>query len=125
MEFWSNVVTSEADGVFSITPLLRYSNACSFLLIPFQDDTVHDAADLNQLLLIVHHLGPCQPGNRVVFAQENGLFRADLFAHSAENAANHVDIELAWILFDLAKPVFRRNFAGFDLDCTRRTNEFA
>ena len=84
-----------------------------------------DAADLKQLLLVVHHLGARQPGNRVIFAQENGLFRADLLAHSTKNAANHVDIEFARILFDLAEPIFRRNFAGFDLDCARRTNEFA
>ena len=86
---------------------------------------MHDTAYLEQLLLVVHHLGSGKSGNRVVFAQENGLLRADFLAHPAKDAANHVDIELARIFLDLAEPVFGRNFAGVDLDCPRRTNEFA
>jgi len=86
---------------------------------------VHDTADLKQLFFVVHHLGAGQSGNRVIFAQENGLFWANLLAHAAKNAANHVDIELAWILFHLAETIFGGDFAGFDLDCARRTNEFA
>ena len=86
---------------------------------------MHDAADLKQLLLVVHHLGTSQPGNRVVFAQKNGLFRADLLAHPAKNAADHVDIEFSRILFYLAEPVSRRNFAGLDLDRAGRANELA
>ena len=86
---------------------------------------MHDAPDLKQLFFVVNHLGARQPGNRVVFAQVNGLFRANLLAHAAKNAANHVDIELAWILFDLAETVFGGDFSRFDLDGARRTNEFA
>src|SRR2546423_10049117 len=77
----------------------------SFLLVPFQDHPMHDAADLEELLFIVHHFVACESGNGVIFAQENRLFRADLFAHPAGEAADHVDVEFFRVFFDLGKPV--------------------
>src|SRR5438270_535077 len=84
----------------------------SFLFVPLQHHSVHDAADLEQLLLVVHHFGPGKPGNRVIFAQKNRLLRANFFAHAAEDAADHVDIEFAWKFLDLSETIIRRYFTG-------------
>src|ERR1700720_3790843 len=110
---------------YSSTPLLLYSKACSFLFVPLQDDAVHHAADLEELVLVMHHFRTSEPGDGVILAQKDGLFGTDFFTHPAENAANHIDIELARIFLDLAKAVFRRNFARLDFDRPRRTDEFA
>src|SRR5438045_676855 len=61
----------------------------SFFLVPFQDDTVHDSADFEELFLVMHHVGARKTGDGVILAQENGLFGANFFAHSAKNAADH------------------------------------
>src|SRR5437870_6904642 len=110
---------------YSNTPLLHRSNVWSFLLVPFQDHAVHDPADLEQLFFVVHHFRTSEPGDGVILAQKDGLLGANFFAHPAKNAANHVDIELAWILLDFAEAIFRRNFARLYFDGARRTDEFA
>src|SRR5438105_10242734 len=86
---------------------------------------MHDAADLEQLLLIVYHLSASEPGDGVIFAQKDGLLGANFFAHPAKNAANHVDIEFARVLLDFAEAIFGRNFARLNFDGARRANEFA
>src|SRR2546422_10290440 len=86
---------------------------------------MHDAADLEQLLLIVYHFRTSEPGDSVIFAQKDGLLGANFFAHPAKNAANHVNIELAWVFLHFAEAIFRRNFARLYFDGARRTNEFA
>src|SRR3982074_2353924 len=73
----------------------------------------------------MHHLFARKAGDGVIFAQINRLFRANLLAHAAKNAADHVDIEFLRILLDLAKPIGRWNLARRDLDGAWRTNEFA
>ena len=73
----------------------------------------------------MHHFCTGEPGDGVILAQKDGLFGTDFFTHPAENAANHIDIELARVFLDLAEAVFRRNFARLDFDRPRRTDEFA
>src|SRR5256884_4642867 len=107
------------------TPLLHYSNACSFLFVPLQNDAVHHAADIEQLVLVIDHFRTSEPGDGVILAQKDGLFGTDFFTHPAENAANHINIELARIFLDLAEAVFRWNFARLDFDRPRRADEFA
>ena len=86
-------------------------SACSFLLVPFQHDAVHDSADLEEFLLVMHHLCARVSGNGVILAEKNRLFGANLFAHSAENAADHVDIECLRIFFDFGEAIRWRDFA--------------
>src|SRR6266516_4735242 len=97
MESWSSGVLN------SLRRALDYSNApglqfVSFLLVPFQDNAVHHAADFQQLFLVVHHISSRESSDGVVFAQKNRLLGTDLLAHSAENAADHVDIVFLGIL---------------------------
>src|SRR2546421_5515826 len=126
-EWWSNGILGERKRGchLSNTPTLHYSSVCLLLLIPLQNDTVHYAADLEQLLLVVHHFRTSEPGNGIIFAQKDCLLGANLLTHPAENAANHVNIELARILLDFAEGIFGRNFARFDFNGARRANEFA
>src|SRR5205814_1505252 len=86
---------------YSNTPLTRY---CSFLLVPFQYDAMHHSTDLEQLFLVMHHVGSRKTGDRVVLAQKNRLLGANFFAHSAKNAADHVDIERLRVLLDFGEP---------------------
>src|SRR5205823_6353448 len=97
----------------------------SFLLFPFQHDAVHHAADFEKFFFVVHHLRARKTSDRVVFPQKNRLLGTDLFAHAAENAAGHVDIEFFRIFFDFGETVGRRNFAGNNFDHARRANKFA
>src|SRR5947207_11617518 len=105
---------------------LRISNfefGGSFLFVPFQNNAVHHASDFQQLVFVMHHLSASESGNGIIFAKINSLFGTDLLAHTAENAADHVDIEFFGIFFDLGEPVHRRNFARNNFDCARWTNE--
>src|SRR5206468_5511157 len=86
---------------------------------------MNNATDLEQLLLVVHHFRTSESGNSIIFTQKDCLLGANFLTHPAENAANHVNIELARILFDLAEAIFGRNFARLDFDGARRTDEFA
>src|SRR5437773_4619352 len=97
----------------------------SFLFVPFQNNAVHHASDFQQLVFVMHHLSAGESSNGVIFAKINSLFGTDLLAHTAENAADHVDIEFFGIFFDLGEPVRRRNFARNNFDGARRTNELA
>src|SRR4051812_16002900 len=45
----------------------------SFLLVPLQHDAVHDAADLEELVFVVHHVFAGEAGDGVIFAQKNRL----------------------------------------------------
>src|SRR5215813_4687414 len=40
----------------------------SFLLVPFQHDTVHDAADLEEFFLVMHHVRTGKSGDGVILA---------------------------------------------------------
>ncbi len=73
----------------------------------------------------MHHVFTRESGDGVIFAQEDGLLRADLFAHAAENAADHVDIEFFRVFFDFGETIGGRNFAWHHFDGARRTDEFA
>ncbi len=96
-----------------------------FLVVPLVNQSGHDTAKFVKLLLVVHHLLPGQAGDGVIFAQEDGLFRANLFTESAIDAADHIDLEFLWKFLDLAPSVFLRNFSGMNGDRARRTNELA
>src|SRR6266702_2902118 len=120
MEPWSSGLSN------SLRPALDFSNApelqsASFLLVPFQDNAVHHAADFQQLFLVVHHISPRESSDGVVFAQKNRLLGTDLLAHSAENAADHVDIEFLGVFFFFGEAVRRPNFALFPFPAPPRT----
>ena len=66
---------------------------------------MHDTADLEQLLFVMHHLVPREPSNGVIFAQENCLLRTNLLAHAAENAADHVDVEFLGIFLNFGEAI--------------------
>ncbi len=70
MECWSFAKKADAFcfAQYSNTSLLHHSFAESFLFIPLQDYSVHNAADLEQLLLVVHHFRASEPSDGVVFA---------------------------------------------------------
>src|SRR5438094_2251185 len=107
---------------------LRISNfdfGGSFIFVPFQNNAVHHTADFQQLVFVMHHLSAVESGNGIILAEINSLFGTNLLAHTAENAADHVDIEFFGIFFDLREPVCRRNFARNDFDGAWWTNELA
>src|SRR5438094_10290816 len=64
----------------------------SFLLVPFQHDAVHHAADFEKFFFVVHHLRARKTSDRVVFPQKNLLLGTDIIAHAAENSSDHVAI---------------------------------
>src|SRR6266404_9365459 len=97
----------------------------SFLLVPFQNDPVHDAADLKKFVFVMDHVFAGEPGDGVILAQKNCLLGANLLAHAAKNAADHVDIEFDRVLLDLGEPIGGWNLARHNLDGARRTDEFA
>ena len=66
---------------------------------------MHHSTDLEQLFLVMHHVGSRKTGDRVVLAQKNRLLGANFFAHSAKNAADHVDIERLRVLLDFGEPI--------------------
>src|SRR5438034_6476967 len=92
----------------SNTPLTRYR---SFLLVPFQYDAMHHSTDLEELFLVMHHVGSRKTGDRVVLAKKNRLLGANFFAHSAKNAADHVDIERLRVLLDFGESIARVDLA--------------
>src|SRR5215469_5164818 len=107
---------------YSNTPLLQF---CSLLLVPFQYDTVHYPADLQECFLVMHHVRARKAGDDVILAKKNRLFGANLLTHSAKNAADHVDIERLRVFLDFGEAIRGRNFTGDNLDCARRTDELA
>src|SRR5262249_16821216 len=97
----------------------------SFLLVPFQHDTVHDAADLEEFFLVMHHVRTAKSGDGVILAYTNPLLGADLFTHAAINSADHVDIEGLRKFLDFGEAIRMGDFAWDNLDRSRRTNELA
>src|SRR6266487_2714698 len=77
----------------------------SFLLVPLQHDAMHDSANFEQLLFVMHHFRAREASDGIIFAQINRLLGANLLAHPAENAADHVDIELLRIFLDFGEPI--------------------
>src|SRR5436190_1674528 len=111
-------------------PTLRYSNSPllqrgSFLLIPLQHHAMDNPADFEQLFFVMHHFPAREAGDGIIFTQKNRLLGANLLAHPAENAADHVNIELLRIFFDFGEGVCRRDFARNNLNRAWRTNELA
>ena len=86
---------------------------------------MHDSADFEQFLLVMHHVRAREAGDGIILAQKDRLLRANLLAHTAENAADHVDIELLRIFLDFGEAICGGDFAGNDFDRTWRTDEFA
>ena len=67
----SNAKIQNRKGDISLNFESRISNLefpDSFLLVPFQHDTVHYSADLEQFLLVMHHLCARVAGNGVILA---------------------------------------------------------
>src|SRR5438132_4981978 len=96
-----------------------------FLIVPFQNDSVHHAADFEQFVFVMHHVLASETGDSVIFSQKDCLFGANFFAHAAENAADHVDIEFLGVFFDFGEAIGRRDFARNNFDRARWANEFA
>src|SRR5207302_201620 len=65
----------------------------------------------------MHHFRTSEPSDGVILAQKDGLFGTDFFTHPAENAANHIDIELARIFLDRFSKV-EKYPREFDIDMT-------
>ena len=82
-------------------------------------------ADFEQLFFVMHHFRAREAGDGIILSKENRLLWANLLAHPAENAADHVDIELLRIFLDSGEVICGRDFAGNNLDRAWRTNEFA
>src|SRR5215471_3114508 len=86
---------------------------------------MHHAADLEQFVLVMHHVFASETRNRVIFSQKNRLLRTNFLAHPAKNAANHVYIKFFRVFLDLGEAIVPGNFTGNNLYRARRTNEFA
>jgi len=86
---------------------------------------MHYATNLEELFLVMHHVRARKTGDGVVLTEENRLLWANLFAHSAEDAADHVDIECLRVFLNLGEPIGWRDFARNNFDGAWRTNEFA
>src|SRR5436190_14281592 len=104
-------------------PNFEFGRSLSF--VPFEHHAMHYSADLEKFLLVMHHVGPREPGDGVIFAQINRLLRTNFLTHPAINAADHVDIEFFRKFFHFGETIRRRNLAGNNFDRARRTNEFA
>ena len=117
--------TQRAEGFDSEFPRFARDDVGLLLFIPFQHDTVHDSTDLEEFFFVMYHICARKTGDGVVLAQKDRLLGTNLFAHAAENAADHVDIECLGIFLDFGEPVRWKNLAGDNLDRARRTNEFA
>ena len=71
---------------------------------------------LQQFRLVKDHLVSCQADHLVAWRQLDGIDRACLFAHPAEDAAKFIDIELLRVFF----PVFPRRFLCDDVNAIGR-----
>src|SRR5205809_7740459 len=83
----------------------RFRNRKCFLLLllllfglvfPLLDAVVVDAAEREEFFFVVNHLLPARAGQRVIFHQEDGFFGTNLLAITAEDAAEHIDLEFLW-----------------------------
>src|SRR6266436_8256609 len=43
--------------------------SCSFLLVPFQHDAMHNSADFEQLLFVMHHFRARKASDGIIFTQ--------------------------------------------------------
>src|SRR6266446_6540673 len=73
----------------------------------------------------MHHFGSRKPSDRIILSQKDGLFRTDLFAEPAIDAANHIDFELFRIFFYLSPAILLRYFSGLNCDCSGRAYKLA
>src|SRR4051812_40159634 len=72
-----------------------------FLFVPLEVLVRQRAAELIEPVLVVDHLLAGVAGHRILLLQEDRLLRADLLAHAAVNAAQHVDFEFLRRAFDV------------------------
>src|SRR5436190_23864264 len=85
---------------------------------------MHHSTDFEQFLLVMHHVRARKTSDGIILTQKDRLLGADLLTHPAENAANHIDIELLRILLDFGEAISGLDFARNDFDRAWRTNEF-
>src|SRR4051794_2923362 len=71
-------------------------------VFPFSDFVLMDSAESEQLLFVVYHFLAVESGERIVLHEEDGFFRTNLLAKSAEDAAEHIDFKLTRGFFDVA-----------------------
>src|SRR5712664_318326 len=77
----------------------------SLFLVPFQHHAVHYSADLKEFFFVMHHVRAREAGDGIIFTQKDRLLGANLLAHAAENAADHVDVEFLWIFLDFGEAI--------------------
>ena len=93
--------------------------------VPLVDKTGHFATEFAEFVDVVNHLGAGETGDRIILAEIDRLLGADLFAESAIDATDHVDIECLWAFLHLAPALVGGDFFRMNSDCARRANEFA
>src|SRR6266446_6611955 len=72
------------------------------LLLPLADFILVDATQFEQLFFVVDHFLAARAGQRVILHQENGFLGAYFLAVTAEDAAEHVDLEFLRGFLDVA-----------------------
>lgn len=98
-----------------------------FLLIPLVVIVREGAAEFVELFLVVDHFFAGVTGRRKDILEDDRLFRADFFAESAVDAAEHIDVELLRCLFDVGavRIFFVVDFAGLHPNGFWRADELA
>src|SRR5258707_3980625 len=69
--------------------------------LPFPDFVLVNASECEELFLIVNHLIAAGAGKRIIFHEEDGFFRTNLLAISAEDAPKHVNLKFLRRLLDI------------------------
>src|SRR5438876_8137443 len=79
---------------WSFVILRRHALCLRFfrLLLPLAGFVLMNATERQQFFLVVDHLFPTGADERVIFHQENGFFRANFLAITAEDAAKHINL---------------------------------
>src|SRR5258706_4147426 len=95
------------------------------LFVPLEVFVRQRAAELVESVLVVDHFFARVAGHGKLVLQKDRLLRADLLAHAAVDAAQHVDFELLRRALDMRVGRIRRDFTGRDADGFRRADEFA
>src|SRR5439155_15706837 len=83
------------------------------------------AAEREEFFFVVNHFFASGSGQRVIFHQEDRFFGTNLLAIAAEDAAEHIDLELLWYLLRI-RPVGGRTVGTGRNDSDRlgRADEF-
>src|SRR5581483_9195929 len=95
------------------------------LLPPLLNLVLMNAAQMEQLFLVVDHLLPARAGQGIILHQKNRLLRADFLAKAAEDAPEHVDLKFLRPLLHVAGLRRAARAGRSDANGLRRADEFA